>query len=74
MPETKDTSSFFTYYDVTEKIAIVIGMFTFGFVGEILSMKYSVLFLIIFFAVGFVLLYATLMNERKIKATAPLAV
>ncbi len=73
MPETKDTSSFFTYYDVTEKIAIVIGMFTFGLVGEMLGMKYSVLFLITFFAIGFLLLYATLMNERKTKAEASIA-
>ena len=72
MPETKDTASFFTYYDVTEKVAIVIGMFTFGLVGEFMSMKYSVLFLIIFFAIGFVLLYATLHNEQKTRATATL--
>jgi UMF1 family MFS transporter len=41
MPETKDTSSYFTYYDLSEKVAIVIGMFSFGYIGEILSMKYS---------------------------------
>ena len=32
MPETKDTASFFSFYDVTEKIAIVIGMFSFGYI------------------------------------------
>ena len=32
MPETKDTASFFSFYDVTEKLAIVIGLFTFGFI------------------------------------------
>ncbi len=67
MPETKDTSSFFTYYDVTEKLAIVIGMFTFGLVGEFLNMKYSVLFLIVFFAIGLVLLFSTL-NKQKSEA------
>ena len=30
MPETRDTASFFSFYDVTEKFAIVIGLFTFG--------------------------------------------
>ena len=30
MPETHDTASFFSFYDVTEKVAIVIGMFSFG--------------------------------------------
>jgi hypothetical protein len=35
MPETKDTTSFFSFYDVTEKIAIVIGMFSFGYINEL---------------------------------------
>lgn len=34
MPETQDTTSFFSFYDVTEKIALVIGIFIFGFVEE----------------------------------------
>ncbi len=66
MPVTKDTSSFFTYYDVSEKVAIVIGMFTFGLVGEMMSMKYSVLFLIIFFAIGLLLLYRTLRTQQSL--------
>ncbi|MES1217087.1 MAG: MFS transporter [Bacteroidota bacterium] len=32
MPETKDTASFFSFYDVTEKFALVIGLFSFGFI------------------------------------------
>ena len=35
MPDTKDTASFFSFYDVTEKLAIVIGLFTFGFIEGI---------------------------------------
>ena len=31
MPVTKDTASFFSFYDVTEKIGLVIGIFSFGF-------------------------------------------
>ena len=54
MPETNDTASFFSFYDVTEKIAIVIGMFTFGYIDELIGMKYSVLALIIFFVIGFI--------------------
>jgi len=55
MPETKDTASYFSYYDFTEKIAIVIGMFIFGLMEEITgSMKNSVLSLILFFALGMV--------------------
>jgi MFS transporter, UMF1 family len=66
MPETKDTSSYFTYYDLTEKVAIVLGMISFGLMGEILSMKYSVLSLIVFFVIGIVFLISAL-QKQKIK-------
>lgn len=52
MPETKDTASFFSFYDVTEKIAIVIGIFSFGYIDEVFGMKTSVLALIVFFVLG----------------------
>ena len=52
LPETKDTASFFSFYDVTEKVAIVIGIFTFGYIDEVLGMKNSVLSLILFFLAG----------------------
>ena len=35
LPETLDTTSFFSFYDVTEKIGIVIGMVCFGLVDHI---------------------------------------
>ena len=70
MPETKDTASYFSYYDLTEKIAIVIGMFSFGFIEEMTgSMKNSIVFLIIFFVIGLAWLYSALMKQNK-----PLAV
>jgi UMF1 family MFS transporter len=54
MPETKDTASYFSYFDFTEKIAIVIGMFSFGLIEEATgSMKNSLLSLIVFFVIGF---------------------
>jgi UMF1 family MFS transporter len=60
MPETHDTTSYFSFYDVTEKVAIVSGMFSFGFINEITgSQRNSVLALCIFFIIGFVLLYRT---------------
>ena len=53
MPETRDTASYFSYYDFTEKLAIVIGMFSFGLIEEVTgSMKNSVLSLIVFFVIG----------------------
>jgi len=60
MPVTHDTTSYFSFYDVTEKIAIVIGMFSFGYINEITgSQRNSVLALTIFFIVGFILLFRT---------------
>lgn len=57
MPVTKDTASYFSFYDVTEKIAIVIGMFSFGFINHMTgSMRNSILALVIFFAIGFLFL------------------
>lgn len=68
MPETKDTASFFSFYDVTEKIAIVIGMFSFGFIDEQLGMKNSLLSLITFFSIGFIGLWLCLKKYRALKA------
>jgi MFS transporter, UMF1 family len=66
MPPTKDTTSFFSFYDVTEKVAIVIGMFSFGFITELTgSQRSSVLALIVFFALGFLLLVYTLRTKPK---------
>ncbi|HTI09152.1 MAG TPA: MFS transporter [Puia sp.] len=66
MPETKDTASYFSYYDITEKIAIVIGMFSFGYIEELTnSMKNSVIFLIVFFAIGLIWLYSALLKQRQ---------
>lgn len=53
MPETKDTASFFSFYDVTEKLAIVLGLFSFGIINELTgSQRNSVLALMVFFIIG----------------------
>jgi UMF1 family MFS transporter len=68
MPVTKDTTSFFSFYDVTEKIGIVIGMFSFGLIEELTgSMKNSVLVVMCFFIIGFVILYVTLQKEKQLQ-------
>ncbi|EDP95301.1 permease [Kordia algicida OT-1] len=55
LPETDDTATYFSFYDVTEKIAIVLGMLVFGALNAITgSMQWSVLFLAIFFLLSFV--------------------
>ncbi|GAA4281791.1 MFS transporter [Gaetbulibacter aestuarii] len=57
LPETKDTTSFFSFYDVAEKIGIIIGTFLYGFVAQITgSMRNAVLFLLVFFLTGIFLL------------------
>jgi UMF1 family MFS transporter len=66
MPETKDTASYFSYYDLTEKFAIVIGMFSFGFIEELTgSMKNSIVFLVIFFIIGLGYLYSAMRKQGQ---------
>jgi UMF1 family MFS transporter len=61
-----DTTSFFSFYDVSEKIGIVIGMFTYGFIADITGkMQNAILFLILFFALGAFLLYKLLQNQKE---------
>lgn len=63
---TKETTSFFSFYDVTEKIGIVIGMVTYGVIAQITGkMQNSVLFLVVFFILGIVLLAKTLGKQAK---------
>ncbi len=67
MPPTKDTASFFSFYDVTEKIAIVIGMFSFGFINELTrSQRSSVLTLMVFFIAGLVGLFSALRAKKRL--------
>ena len=49
MPETNDTTSFFSFYDVAEKIGIVIGMLTYGYIADMTGrIQNAILFLILF--------------------------
>jgi len=58
LPETKDTTSYFSFFDVTEKIGIVIGMAIYGFIDQITgSMRNSIVFLFVFFLLGIILLF-----------------
>jgi len=67
MPETKDTASFFSFYDITEKFAIVIGLFTFGLIEGLYSIRQSILSLVVFFAIGFVFLLLTAAQQKANK-------
>jgi UMF1 family MFS transporter len=54
MPQnTPDKASYFSFYDVTEKLAVVIGTFSYGFIEQWTgSMRNSTIALGLFFAVG----------------------
>lgn len=57
LPETNDTASYFSFYDVSEKIGIVIGMGLYGLIDQLTgSMRNSIVFLTLFFVGGVILL------------------
>ena len=64
IPETNDTTSFFSFYDVTEKVGIIIGMSMFGTIDQITgSMRNAILFFVILFISG-ALLLSRIPNNR----------
>ena len=71
MPETTKTASFFCYYDFTEKMAIAIGILSFGLIEELThdygGMKNSILSLIVFFVLGLIWLYSALRKQRQLQ-------
>ncbi|WP_107039321.1 MFS transporter [Brumimicrobium mesophilum] len=57
LPTTEDHTSYFSFYDVSEKIGIVLGLFFFGLMEYLTGdLRASVLSIVAFFAVGLVLL------------------
>ncbi|MDB4112867.1 MFS transporter [Flavobacteriaceae bacterium] len=57
LPETDDTTSYFSFYDVAEKVGIIFGMFLFGAIDQITgSMRYSIVFFGVFFVFGAIML------------------
>ncbi len=67
LPDTTDTTSFFSFYDVAEKIGIIIGTFLYGVVAQLTgSMRNSTIFLGIFFLGGiFLLLRVKKVDNQK---------
>ena len=63
---TPDTASFFSFYDVTEKIAIVIGLFSFAYIEEFTgSMRNSAISLAGFFIAGLLILMTLLFLKKE---------
>jgi UMF1 family MFS transporter len=74
-PNIPDTASYFSFYDVTEKLSIVVGLFTFGFVESTTGeMRDSALVLDGFFVIGFLLLVSLLFFQKKVTAEEAVAV
>ncbi len=66
IPEnTVDTTSYFSFYDVSEKIGIVIGMLLYGVLADFTgSTRYSIVFFALFFLVGVILLIRVPKNNN----------
>ena len=66
LPQTEDHASYFSFYDVTEKIGIVCGTLFFGIMEIAMdNIRYSVLSVAFFFIVGLVMLFRVPKNERS---------
>lgn len=68
MPPTKDTASYFSFYDVCDKVSTVIGMITFGLATESLGgMRNAVLFIMTYFIISFFILLNTISKKSKLQ-------
>lgn len=55
--DTRDTASWFSFYEFTDKVGVVLGTFSFGFINQMTgSMRNSILILALFFIVGLLIL------------------
>jgi UMF1 family MFS transporter len=57
LPETDDNASYFSFFDVSEKIGLAIGTFSFGLIEAFADIRTSVLALVGFFVIGLILLF-----------------
>jgi UMF1 family MFS transporter len=71
LPEnTADTASFFSFYDVTEKLAIVAGLACFAYIEELTgSMRNSIIALTVFFALGLIFLFSLKKASRPLSTS-----
>jgi UMF1 family MFS transporter len=63
--ETQDYASYFSFYDITEKLGIVIGTFFYGLIDQLTgSMRLSMLFMTFFFVIGIIILRKAKLNKN----------
>jgi UMF1 family MFS transporter len=67
LPEDlEDTASFFSFYEVVDKVAIIFGTFIFGLVTNMTgNMRTSVLILGVFFLIGLIILWFVKIERAK---------
>ncbi|MCX6566853.1 MAG: MFS transporter [Candidatus Aminicenantes bacterium] len=65
LPPTQDHTSFFSFYDVMEKLATVAGTFSFGIIEALTgNMRYSILVIAVFFVFGMGFFFRLLFIEK----------
>jgi MFS transporter, UMF1 family len=66
LPETEDHASYFSFYDVCDKVGLVLGSASYGLIEEITgSMRNSVIALTAYFITGLIFLFLILSVRRK---------
>lgn len=68
LPETQDHASYFSFYDATEKVGIVMGTFFYGLMLTLTgNLKASILSITFFFVIGLILLFIVPKKEKVIE-------
>ncbi len=68
LPDTTDHASYFSFYDVTEKIGIVLGTFFFGFVEAVThDLRFSIISIAVFFVMGLLMLFRVPKEEKVLE-------
>lgn len=66
LPVTEDHTSFFSFYDVIEKLGMILGTVSFGVISQVMGgMRTSILSLIIFFIIGILALIPLIRKVNK---------
>lgn len=66
LPEgTKDTASWFSFYEITDKVGVVVGTVGFGVINQMSGMRNSILFLAVFFLIGLIVLQRVTIQTKE---------
>lgn len=66
LPEgTEDTASWFSFYEITDKVGVVVGTVGFGVINQMSGMRNSILFLAVFFLIGLIVLQRVTIQTKE---------